>query len=339
MRSFASDNNSSVHPSILEALHEANQGHAFGYGEDPWTERAAKMVESLFERPCKVFFVFNGTGSNTMALQAMTRPYHFIYTAETGHIAVDECGAPAKATGCMVKQIKTKDGKLRCEDLQPLMVNFGVDHHSQPGAVYISQCSELGTVYTPEEVKELCDFAHRNGMKVHMDGARVSNAVVSLGCSIDDFSGAAGVDTLTFGGTKNGLMGAECVVVFNPDLWDEAMYARKQACQLASKSRYLAAQYIAFLTDNLWLRNAKVANERASQLVNGLSEISSVRFTQKNEANQIFFTLPSEVSKELEKYYHFYYWNESINEVRLVTSWDTTEEDVKLFLETLSSIV
>lgn len=339
MRSFASDNNSSVHPLVLKALEDANQGHAVGYGADPWTKKATEMVQGLFSRECRVYFVFNGTGSNTMALQAMTRPYHFIYTAETGHIAVDECGAPAKGTGCMVKQIPTVDGKLRCADLEPLMTNFGVDHHSQPGAVYISQCSELGTIYTPEEVKALCDFSHRYGMKVHMDGARISNAAVSLGCSIDEMTASAGVDSLTFGGTKNGLMGAECVVVFNPDLWEEAMYARKQACQLASKNRYLAAQYIAFLTDDLWKKNAETANQRAKQLVRGLSQFPEVSFTQKNEANQVFFTLPEKVAEKLKEKYYFYYWNEKIHEVRLVTSWDTTEDDVSELLDTLTAII
>ena len=339
MRSFASDNNSSVHPSVLQALAEVNVDHAFGYGEDPWTEKAIEMVQGLFERECRIYFVFNGTGSNTMALQAMTRPYHFIYTAETGHIAVDECGAPAKATGCMVKQIRTSDGKLRVKDLEPLMVNFGVDHHSQPGAVYISQCSELGTIYTPEEVQELCDFSHRHGMKVHMDGARISNAAVALGCTLDELSGAAGVDSLTLGGTKNGLMGAECVVVFEPTLWNEARFARKQACQLASKSRYLAAQYIAFLRNELWKENATKANERARELVEGLKEFPEVHFTQECQANQLFFTLPPAVAKELEKHYHFYYWNESIHEVRLVTSWDTTTDDVQQLLAQLTAIL
>ena len=214
MRSFASDNNSSVHPRIMEALMKTNNGHALGYGDDPWTEEAAHKVKEQFSRPCEALFVFNGTGSNTMALQMMTRPYHIIFCADTAHIAVDECGAPSKATGCFMRTIPTPDGKLTPELLKPFMVNFGIEHHSQPGAIYLSQCSELGTIYKPEEICALTEFAHRHGLFVHMDGARISNAAAALGMSLDDISGACGVDTLTLGGTKNGLMGAECVSDF-----------------------------------------------------------------------------------------------------------------------------
>lgn len=227
MRSFASDNNSSVHPRIMEALMKANNGHALGYGDDPWTKEAAHKVKELFSRPCEALFVFNGTGSNTMALQIMTRPYHIIFCADTAHIVVDECGAPSKATGCFMRTIPTPDGKLTPELLKPFMVNFGIEHHSQPGAIYLSQCSELGTIYKPEEICALTEFAHRHGLFVHMDGARISNAAAALGMSLDDISGACGIDTLTLGGTKNGLMGAECVVIFNQDLIKEARYARK----------------------------------------------------------------------------------------------------------------
>ena len=179
MRSFASDNNSSVHPQVMNALQAANNGHAIGYGDDPWTEEATELVKKQFARPCEALFVFNGTGSNTMALQLMTRPYHIIFCAETGHIAVDECGAPSKGTGCFMRTIPTPDGKLTPELLKPYMTNFGVEHHSQPGAVYISQCSELGTIYKPKELKALCDFAHSHGLLVHMDGARISNAAAA----------------------------------------------------------------------------------------------------------------------------------------------------------------
>ena len=193
MRSFASDNNSSVHPRIMEALMKANNGHALGYGDDPWTKEAAHKVKELFSRPCEALFVFNGTGSNTMALQIMTRPYHIIFCADTAHIVVDECGAPSKATGCFMRTIPTPDGKLTPELLKPFMVNFGIEHHSQPGAIYLSQCSELGTIYKPEEICALTEFAHRHGLFVHMDGARISNAAAALGMSLDDISGACGI--------------------------------------------------------------------------------------------------------------------------------------------------
>lgn len=329
MRSFASDNNSTVHPRVMEALQEANQNHAYGYGEDPWTERAETMVQALFRRTCKPFFVFNGTGSNTMALQLLTRPYTLIYTAATGHIAVDECGAPAKATGCMLCTIETPDGKLTPDLIAPHVKDVGVEHHSQPGAIYISQCTELGTIYTPQEVKALCDYAHANSMRVHMDGARIANAAVALNVSIDQLSGECGVDTLTLGGTKNGLMGAECVVVFDQSAVSAAPYVRKQTCQLASKSRFLAAQFIAYLSDDLWRTCAEHANAMAQRLYKGLKQLPYVQFTQRVESNQLFFTLPPDVAIRLAEHYHFYFWNESIGELRLVTSHDTTIEDVE----------
>ena len=338
MRSFASDNNSGVHPLVMEALAKANTGHAVGYGNDPWTEEATEMVKKQFARPCDALFVFNGTGSNTMALQLMTRPYHIIFCAETGHIAVDECGAPSKGTGCFMRTIPTEDGKLTPELLKPYMINFGVEHHSQPGAVYISQCTELGTIYTPEEVRALCDFAHEHGLMVHMDGARISNAAAALGVSLDEVSGACGVDTLTLGGTKNGLMGAECVVIFNQDLIKEGRYVRKQTCQLASKMRYLSCQFTAFLTDDLWLQCASHANRLAKKLYDALVAMPDVKFTQKMESNQLFFIMPKEKEEKLHEKYYFYYWNEAIGEMRLVTSWDTTEEDVDGLIEYLKTL-
>ena len=339
MRSFASDNNSSVHPRIMEALMKTNNGHALGYGDDPWTEEAAHKVKEQFSRPCEALFVFNGTGSNTMALQIMTRPYHIIFCADTAHIAVDECGAPSKATGCFMRTIPTLDGKLTPELLKPFMVNFGIEHHSQPGAIYLSQCSELGTIYKPEEICTLTEFAHRHGLFVHMDGARISNAAAALGMSLDDISGACGVDTLTLGGTKNGLMGAECVVIFNQDLIKEARYARKQSCQLASKMRYISCQFTAFLEDNLWLTCAQHANAMAQRLYKELSTMPDIKFTQTVESNQLFFIMPREKENKLQKYYHFYFWNEAIGEMRLVTSFDSEEEDVDKLIACIKALL
>lgn len=335
MRSFASDNNSTVHPRVLEAIIEANNNHAFGYGEDEWTERATRKVEGLFGRPCQALFTFNGTGSNTMALQLMTRPYHIIFSAETGHIVVDECGAPTKATGCILRMIPTPDGKLTPELLSPFMTNFGVEHHAQPGAIYISQCTELGTYYTLEELENLRQFADKYGLKIHMDGARIANAAVAMEGDLDMACGYGIVDTLVLGGTKNGLLGAECVVIFNPELYREARYARKQSCQLASKMRYLAAQFDAYLTDDLWRKCAEHANEMAQYLATELGKKPYVTFTQDTKCNQLFLTMPREITEELEKHFHFYYWNEAIGEIRLVTSHDTTKEDIDSLLSKL----
>lgn len=227
-----------------------------------------------------------------------------------------------------MRTIPTPDGKLTPELLQPHMINFGVEHHSQPGAIYISQCTELGTIYKPEEVRALCDFAHAHGLLVHMDGARLSNAAAALNLSLDEVSGACGVDTLTLGGTKNGLMGAECVVVFNQELVKEARYARKQSCQLASKMRYVSAQFTAFLTDDLWLTCARRANAMAQKLYNALKAMPDVTFTQPMESNQLFFIMPREKEEKLHDYTYFYYWNKAAGEMRLVTSWDTTDEDI-----------
>ena len=241
MRSFASDNNSGVHPLVMEALNRANIDHSLGYGDDKWTEEAVAKIKETFTPNCVPLFVFNGTGSNVVALQLMTRPYHSIFCAETAHIYVDECGSPVKMTGCQIRPIATPDGKLTPKLMQPYLHGFGDQHHSQPRALYISQCTELGTIYTPEELKRLTDFAHLNGMYVHMDGARIANACAALNLSLKELTVDCGVDILSFGGTKNGLMMGECVIVFNKDLQPEARFIRKQSAQLASKMRYSLA--------------------------------------------------------------------------------------------------
>lgn len=333
MRSFASDNNSGVHPLVMEALNRANQDHAVGYGDDPWTGEAVRKIREVFTADCEPLFVFNGTGSNAVALQLATRPYNLILCAETAHIYVDECGAPARMTGCQIRTIATPDGKLTPESVRPYLKNFGEQHHSQPGAIYISQCSELGTIYTPEELKALTDLAHEHGMYVHMDGARLANACVALNLTFKELTVDCGIDILSFGGTKNGLMLGESVIIFNPDLKKEALYVRKQSAQLASKLRYLSCQFTAYLTDDLWKKNATHANAMAQTLYEGLKALPGVRFTQKMESNQLFLTMPRPAIDKLMKSYFFYFWNEPENEIRFVTSFDTTEEDIQSLLQ------
>lgn len=328
MRSFGSDNNASVHPKIMEALTDANRDQAPGYGDDEWTQRASESVRSLFDGEVLPLFVYNGTGSNMVALQLMTRSYNSILCAETAHIAVDECNAPGKFTGSMLRPVDTPDGKLTPELLRPYLTGFGFEHHSQPGALYVSQCTELGTVYTPEELKALVDFVHGYGLKVHLDGARIANAAVSLGVSIKEISQDCGVDTMTLGGTKNGLMFGECVVVFDKSLFDAAKYVRKQSGQLASKMRYISAQFSAYLENGLWLECAAHANRMAGILYRRLSAIPGIVFTQKVQSNQLFLTMPKKVSEKLSEDYFFYYWNEAVGEVRFVTSFDTVEKDI-----------
>lgn len=338
MRSFASDNNSGVHPLIMDAVIRANDNHAVGYGDDPWTEAATRKIKEVFGPEASPFFVFNGTGANSVALQAVTRPYNSIICASTAHINVDECGAPARLTGCAITAVPTPDGKLTPELIRPHLHNFGICHHSQPGAVYISQASELGTVYTIDEVKAIADLLHAHGMYLHMDGARLANACASIGCSMRAVTVDAGVDILSFGGTKNGMMMGEAVVSFRPQVSQTLMYYRKQSAQLASKLRYMSAQFIPYLTDDLWLKNATHANRLAARLSEALSRYPQIKFTQKVESNQIFFTLPTEALRRLQEKYFFYMWNEATNEVRLVTSWDTTEDDVAGMEETLREI-
>lgn len=339
MRSFASDNNSGVHPLIMDAVIKANEDHAIGYGDDPWTAEATAKIRSIFGEEASPFFVFNGTGANSVALQAVTRSFNSILCAETAHIYVDECGAPARMTGCALVAIPTNDGKLTPELIKPRLHNFGVCHHSQPKAVYISQVTELGTVYTIEEVKAIADLLHAHDMYLHMDGARLANACAYLNCTMKQLTVDAGVDILSFGGTKNGMMMGEAVVSFRPEITENLQYYRKQSAQLASKLRYLSAQFIPYLENNLWLENAMKANISAAKLAEVLKQYPQIQFTQKVETNQIFFTIPAEPLKKLQEKYIFYMWNEEINEARLVTSWDTTGEDIASFEQDLKEIM
>jgi threonine aldolase len=338
MRSFASDNNSGVHPLVMDALIKANKDHAVGYGDDPWSETAEKLIKEHFGDNATPFFVFNGTGANSVALQAVTRPFNSIICAATAHIFVDECGAPAKMSGCPLIPVSTPDGKLTPELVKPHLTNFGICHHSQPGAVYISQATELGTLYTPEEVRRLADFIHSYGLFLHMDGARLANACVALDCTFKEMTVDAGVDILSFGGTKNGMMMGEAVISFLPEISENIKYYRKQSAQLASKQRYLAAQYLPYLGEGIWRQNANHANNMALKLLKVLQKYPQIRISQKPQSNQLFFYAPKNFLEELMKEYFFYYWNEEAGEARLVTSWDTTDEDIAAFESSVERI-
>ncbi len=338
MRSFASDNNSGVHPLIMDALLKANADHAVGYGDDPWTAAATAKIKEVFGESASPYFVFNGTGANSVALQAVTRSFHSILCAQTAHIYVDECGAPVRMTGCSVVAIPTPDGKLTPELIRPHLHNFGVCHHSQPKVVYISQVSELGTVYTIDEVKAIADLLHAHDMYLHMDGARLANACAYLKCSMKALTADAGVDVLSFGGTKNGMMMGEAVIAFRPEIDQNLQFYRKQSAQLASKMRYLSAQFIPYLDNNLWLDNATHANESAAKVAALLQSYPQIRFTQKVETNQLFFTIPTEALQKLQQSYFFYMWNEDANEARFVTSWDTTDHDIAGLEQVLKTI-
>jgi len=339
VKSFASDNNSGIHPSIMQAIVDANQDHAVGYGDDEWTDSADAVFRQLFGEDVQPYYVFNGTGSNAVALQAMTHSFQSVICADTAHIYTDECGAAAKATGAVLKPVATPDGKLTPELIARELHGIGVQHHSQPQVISISQSTEMGTVYTVEELTALCDFAHAHNLYVHIDGSRLANACACLGVGLRELSRDCGADLLSLGGTKNGMMIGEAIIAFHPEWNERLMYYRKQSAQLYSKMRYISAQYIAYFQDDLWLQNALYSNAMAKYLADRIQNLPGVRFTQKVEANSLFLTLPPEAIRKMLEHYFFYIWNENANEIRLVCSWDITQADVTAFVERLKMIL
>lgn len=338
-RSFASDNNAGIHPEMIEAINAANDGHVIAYGDDPFTARAEKLFQKHFGRDVAVFFVFGGTGANVLGLKAITKSHQAIVCAETAHVNVDECGAPENVTGCKLIALNTPDGKLRIDQIKPLLHAFGNEHHVQPRVISVSQATEMGTVYTKKELKELASFAHDNGMLLHVDGARIANAAVSLNTSLKDITADAGVDVLSFGGTKNGMMYGEAVVFFDKKLATDFKYIRKQGTHLPSKMRFISAQFEALLSNDLWRRSAAHANRMAQTLANELTKLPQIKLTQPVQSNGVFATIPSKFIPQLQKKYFFYVWNEEISEVRLMASFDTTEEDIQDFIGVVRRVV
>ena len=338
-RSFASDNNAGIHPEVIEAINAANDGHVIAYGGDEITARAMKQFYKHFGEDVAVFFVYGGTGANTLGLQAITKSFQAIVCAEMAHIHVDECGAPEKFTGCKLILLPTPDGKIRVDQIKPLMHVIGVEHHAQPGVISISQATEMGTVYTVKELRALADFAHENNMLLHVDGARLANAAVSLNASLKEITADAGVDVLSFGGTKNGMMYGEAVIFFDKNLGADFKYIRKQGMQLPSKMRFISAQFEALLSGDLWKRNAEHSNRMAQLLARELAKLPQIKITQPVETNGVFAIVPPEYIPELQKEYFFYVWDDAISEVRLMASFDTAEEDIERFMQVVSRIV
>lgn len=330
-KGFASDNNAGVHPEILKAIEKVNEGHVVAYGDDPYTRQALNHLKDVFGPGTEAYFVFIGTAANVLGVGAFTRPYHSIMCAETAHMHTDECGAPEKWTGCKLLTVPTTDGKITVEGISRHIHDIGFEHHSQPRVISITQATEMGTVYTPEEIRKITDYAHRNHMYVHMDGARISNAAASLGIGLKELTAGTGIDVLSFGGTKNGLMYGEAIVFFNSQFTEHFKYQRKQGMQLASKMRFIAVQFDRYLKDNLWLENARHANRMAHLLAEKVRLIPGVRITQKVEANAVFATIPDEIIAPLQEEYFFYVWNEPASEVRWMCSYDTTEDDIDKF--------
>jgi len=339
VKGFASDNNSGIHPEIVKAINEVNAGHVIAYGDDPYTASAIKVIKKHFGKDTDIYLVFNGTGANVLSFKTLTHSFNSIICAETAHINVDECGAPEKFTGCKLISIPTDNGKITVEQIERHMYGIGFEHHSQPKIISITQVTEVGTVYSIEELKKLSDYAHRNDLYLHMDGARLCNAAASLGTGLYDISGGAGVDVLSFGITKNGAMMGESVIFFNKKLTSEFKYYRKQSMQLGSKMRYISAQFEAMLSGDLWLRNAEHANRMAKLLEEKVKEIPKIQITQNVDANGVFAIIPKYSIIPLQKEYFFYIWDENRSEVRWMTSFDTTEEDIENFTAVMKKIV
>jgi threonine aldolase len=331
-RSFASDNNAGVHPEILAALSKANEGHVVAYGDDPYTEQAVKVFKKHFGKHVEVFFVFGGTGANVLGLKAATESYHAVVCAETAHINVDECGAPEKFTGCKLLTVPTPDGKVKPDQVKPFLDHIGFEHHVQARVISISQATEMGTIYTPAELKALASFAHQHDMLLHMDGARIANAAASLRTDLRKITTAVGIDVLSFGGAKNGMMFGEAVVFFDPKLAKGFKYLRKQGTHLPSKMRFISAQFSALLEKDLWRRNAEHANRMAQVLASELAQVPQIKITQQVESNGVFAEVPKKYIPLLQKRYFFYVWNEATSEVRFMTSFDTTEDDIRDFV-------
>lgn len=338
-KGFASDNNSGVHPLVFKAMEAVNTGHTTGYGSDSYTKEAIDLFKKEFGKDTEVFFVFNGTGANVLGLSSVTHSFNSIICAETAHIQEDECGAPEKFTGCKLLPAETLNGKITSQLVQHHLKGFNFEHHSQPKIISISQATEMGTVYTPSEVKALADLAHEHNMLLHMDGARLANAAVSLDLEFKAFTRDCGVDILSFGGTKNGLMMGEAVLFFNPGLAHQTRYIRKQSMQLYSKMRFVSAQFLAYFENDLWKQNALHANKMAKLLESEVSKIEQIKITMPVDANGVFAIVPRHIIAPLQEKYFFYIWNEKNAEVRWMTSFDTTEQEIYDFVAHLKYLL
>ena len=342
IRSFASDNYSGVHPEVLAAIAAANDGHQIAYGEDVYTARLNEVIREHFGSQAEAFPVFNGTGANVVGLQSMLPRWGAVVCTATAHIHTDEAGAPERVAGIKLLPVEAPDGKLTPELIDREAWGWGDEHRAQPLVVSITQTTELGTAYTVDEVRTIADHVHSLGMKLHMDGARISNAAASLGVPLRDFTTDAGVDVLSFGGTKNGMLYGEAIVVLNPSASEGLHYLRKMNMQLSSKMRFVSAQLIALLSDDLYLRSAGHANAMAARLRGALEagiadgSIRGVGFSQRTQANGVFATLPAGVADRLRKHFRFYDWDASRNEVRWMCAYDTSEQDIDDFVAALT---
>ena len=331
MKGFASDNYAGAHPEVLAALAAANDGHAVSYGADPWTARAEELLREQFGEEARSYLVFNGSAANVLAFRALCRPWESVICAAGAHVNVDEGGATERIAGIKLHALPTLDGKLSPEFVASQLHRVGDEHAVQPRVVSVTQSTELGTRYSPYELHALAHFAHEQGLLLHVDGARLANAAAALEVPLRAITTDVGVDVVSFGGTKNGLLGGEAVVFLGPGLDDGFGYLRKQTLQLASKGRFLAAQFVALLEDGLWLRSATHANAMAARLAGAVTGIPGVRITQPVQANGVFAVLPRAATAQLQQDWRFYDWDAQAGEVRWMCSWDTTPEEVDAF--------
>lgn len=338
-KGFASDNNSGVHPAIMQAMAEANTGHCPAYGNDDFTAKATERFRQIFGTDTEVFLTYNGTGANIISLRTLTDSFHSILCSRNAHINEDECSAPERFTGCKLIPLDHVHGKISVEAVAEHLVWLDDEHRAQPRLVSITQSTEYGTVYTRDEIEALAGFCHANGMFLHMDGARISNAAARLGLDFRSFTRDAGVDILSFGGTKNGMMFGEAVLIFHPELAARTKYYRKQAAQLHSKMRFIAAQFIAFLETDVWQKNAQQANNMATLLYNEVKDIPGVQVIHPVEANGVFAIIPAEITAALQEKYRFYIFDEHTNMARWMCSFDTTEEEIRDFSGLLKSLL
>jgi len=336
---FGSDNHSGVHPDILRALQNVNDGYVVAYGNDEYTTHAIKKIKEIFGKESAVFFVYNGTAANILGLRNVTDSFHSIFCAESAHLTVHECCGPEQYIGAKLVNIPTLDGKLTVDLIEPCIIGVDDPHMAQPHVISITQATERGTVYRPKEIRSLADFASKHQMLLHMDGARLCNAAAFLKTGLHEISGDAGVDVLSFGGTKNGMMYGEAVVFFDKNLAKNFEFIRKQGMQLTSKMRYISAQFSAFLSNDLWLRNALHANEMAQLLAEQLQSIPGIEISQDVEANMVYAVIPNHCILRLQKQYYFHRFNERTCEVRLMCSFTTQPQDVLRFAEAIRKAV
>ncbi|WP_181449133.1 threonine aldolase family protein [Nonomuraea aridisoli] len=336
LKAFASDNYAGVHPEILQAIVTANGGHQISYGDDVYTAAMQEVFKRHFGEQAQAWPVFNGTAANVVSLRSMTAPWEAVICAETAHINTDEGGAPEVAGGIKLLPVPTPDGKLTPALIDRQAWGFGDVHRAQPKVVSISNTTELGTVYTPDEIAAICAHAHERGLRVHLDGSRVTNAAAALDVPLRALTTDAGVDVLSFGGTKIGLLYGEAVVVLDPEAASGVDYIRKTYMQLSSKMRFVSAQFEALLSGDLWLRSARHANAMGRRLAEAVRGIPGVEVPRAVEANAVFAVLPKDVADRLRKRFRFYTWNEATGEVRWMCAFDTTEEDVDAFAAALA---